>query len=172
MDSNCAGRCQGILVYTLLFMLLFTLEHPHISIKVSPQLSKKRMSFLYRPQGYDGSEVKSRSQSLISNSSFQSALNDNFLTPFAKVLVSMRHIKENLQMLEININRENNLNNNSLEDNNNNNNSRQVQNLKMIHQSIVELEDCFDIVESLETGKSIGESASELISKQTNKQTK
>eukprot|EP00800_Vazella_pourtalesii_P023455 TRINITY_DN950_c0_g2_i2.p1 TRINITY_DN950_c0_g2~~TRINITY_DN950_c0_g2_i2.p1 ORF type:complete len:257 (-),score=61.53 TRINITY_DN950_c0_g2_i2:152-922(-) len=136
-------------------------EHPHISIKVSPQLSKKRMSFLYRPQGNEGGEIKSRSQSLISNSSFQSALNDNFMTPFAKVLLSMRHIKDNLHNLEININREKNVNNNSLEDNNNNNNKMQIQNLMMIHNSIVELEDCFEIVESLESGKSIGESASE-----------
>ncbi|KAI6654176.1 CAMP-specific 3',5'-cyclic phosphodiesterase 4D-like isoform X3 [Oopsacas minuta] len=130
-------------------------EHPHISIKVSPQLNKKRMSFLYKPQGAD--DVKSRSQSLISNSSFQSALYDNFLTPFARVLVYMKHVKDNLHALETNVSFDKNVNNNSVEVNN----RMQVQNLMLLHSCIQDMEDCMEIVESLESGKSIGESASD-----------
>ena len=76
----------------------------------------------------------------------------------------MKHIKENLYGLDKNMALEMVNNNNNYEETN----RRNVNNSMLIQSSIQELEDCLLLVESLESGKSIGESAGELIHKLTN----
>ena len=98
--------------------------------------------------------VNSRSQSLASNSSFHSAIYDNILTPFARVVMHMKNIRDNLMKLEKNLE--------VVEPDvvDNNEASRmQVNNQFLLNNSLQKIEDCLEIVESLESGKSIGESA-------------